>query len=419
MPLLARRPDRDRVSAARAVDLSGLMIRPVLPQPADGETAVLPLQERTRNGLLRAGIVDAAGAHLADPKWLLSTWHFGPGRLTDAFQSLRDAGVPHPADTDAPAGTVGADPRRWRVTTAKAESRPSGPALMVALGCLADPVWMASRFVGKSRAEGVRLVADELGMSRSKTESAVRRLGLKGQVAVELWTPGWLAARYEQGLTTGQVAELLGVSASVVSAARQRQGISFGRGQRAGDRPPVVPELTDLGWMTEQVGRLRRPVEEIARGLGVPPARVYAAVQELGVERPPTAVPLLADDVWLRARYETDRLTFLEIAVLAGCGKAAVRRAMLWHGIALRTMAENARLRRDRTGGSLLDDPVWLRERYETDGLTQARIGAIALVDQTQVSQAMKRHGIVARPPSVTSRGLRPGARRPRGLVTD
>lgn len=99
---------------------------------------------------------------------------------------------------------------------------------------------------------------------------------------------------------------------------------------------------------------------------------------------------LLSDRGWLYARYVREQLTLREISALLGCSHDTVWAALQQHRISRRPPAR-------RFTSLQIDDPVWLRERYEHNGQTTLQIAQELGVTPKAVNQALRRHGIPLR----------------------
>ena len=143
----------------------------------------------------------------------------------------------------------------------------------------------------------------------------------------------WLTGRYvDKGATQDEIAAELGCTAPTVFAALRRHGIAA-RPAGAGRRP----ELDDAEWLTSRYVDKGATQDEIAAELDCTAPTVWKALTRHGIiEARPAGqrqFPLLDDAEWLARRYVDEGATQRQIAAGAGCSKAAVRHALVRHGI--------------------------------------------------------------------------------------
>ena len=206
--------------------------------------------------------------------------------------------------------------------------------------------------------------------------------------------PVWLRARYEtDGLTTTRIAELTRTSGPVVRAAlRQhkivvRRNVSFADAARLARADAL---LADTGWLRARYETDRMSLPRVAVAASTSVGRVRAAMVAAGVPARPGGIAGTLPAVtvgWLTSRYVADRMTVPEIAGLAGRVPTGALRLLRQHGLVGPDLPV-----------PLLDDPVWLRARYETDRLTPVRVGALAGASVAQVLGALRAHQIGVRP---------------------
>ena len=199
----------------------------------------------------------------------------------------------------------------------------------------------------------------------------------------------WLTGRYvDKGATQDEIAAELGCTAPTVFAALRRHGIAA-RPAGAGRRP----ELDDAEWLTSRYVDKGATQDEIAAELDCTAPTVWKALTRHGIiEARPAGqrqFPLLDDAEWLARRYVDEGATQRQIAADAGCSRLAVQLAMARHGI-------EARPSGPRLLFPLLDDAEWLARRYVDEGATQRQIAAGAGCSKAAVRHALVRHGIEA-----------------------
>jgi IS30 family transposase len=128
------------------------------------------------------------------------------------------------------------------------------------------------------------------------------------------------------------------------------------------ERPPVNPHLTADALRTAFADGAT--VTSIARTAGVDRLTVRRALRRHGIENPRSnsnrRPAELADAEWVRGRYVVDRMSIRAIADELGVESNTVARALKRHDVPRRRQA-------DRPGGI---DPEWLRRRYVDDGVT-------------------------------------------------
>ncbi len=153
------------------------------------------------------------------------------------------------------------------------------------------------------------------------------------------------------------------------------------------------PQLDDAEWLTGRYVAEGATQAEIAAELDCTAPTVWTALTRHGIiEARPAGQrqsPLLDDAEWLARRYVDEGATQAEIAAEAGCSKTAVQLAMARHGI-------EARPSGPRLLFPLLDDAEWLARRYVDEGATRAEIAAEAGCSKAAVRHALVRHGIEA-----------------------
>ena len=149
-------------------------------------------------------------------------------------------------------------------------------------------------------------------------------------------------------------------------------------------------------------------------------------MRRAGINNPhhqPTERPTVLDDpVWLSERYETDGLSMRQIGVDLGVSASTVQRALVGAGIEVRSRAGSS-----PPGGI---DADWLLDAYLTQQLPVADIAEQAAVSRSTVGRALAFHGIVVRSVVIrrprrsaiyppTARRPHPHANRPGGIDPD
>ena len=116
--------------------------------------------------------------------------------------------------------------------------------------------------------------------------------------------------------------------------------------------------LQDSRWLHDQYVNAALAPHAIAKKLGVSTAEVSAALERFGIEREPDGDDPLSRESLIEAFGDGGSVK--SIARTVGVDRTTVRRAMRKHGV---TNPRPTRLR-----PPILDDPAWLRRRYETEG---------------------------------------------------
>jgi hypothetical protein len=98
----------------------------------------------------------------------------------------------------------------------------------------------------------------------------------------------------------------------------------------------------------------------------------------------------LDDRAWLETEYAAKERTERDIAAELGCGYSRVHEALQRHGIERRSAGR-------RVEHPILNDRVWLKRAYVTDGISSDGIAAIVGCDGNAVLRAFKRQGISRR----------------------
>ena len=337
-----------------------------------------------RRALLRTGVAGPGlpAPLLDDPVWLRARYEtdqMGPAQIgvLTATSALRVLGAL----------------RTHKIMVRSGRNRPP---------LLEDARWLRARYETDGLTVGQ--VAVLAGAAQSSVTDAMRRHGIEARkrkkvtpggppgahrtassLTPEMNDPVWLRARYEtDGLTTRQVGELVGVSEGTARSALDRHGVGLRR-----RRPRQAPaELTDPVWLRARYETDKLTLAQVGALIGASEAMVQRAMARHTIGCPPrSSRPELSDREWLVGRCVTDKMPVVQVAGLLRVPAGTVRAALTRHRIALRPVRP-----------VLLDDPVWLWERYETDGLTLVRVGALVGVSRAKVRAAFAAHGIVCRP---------------------
>ena len=239
------------------------------------------------------------------------------------------------------------EPLTWAQTLARPPDRSRLPEL-------ADGGWLKAEYETAGRSTVG--IAAELGCHPSTVAKALARHGIparpNGQRRPDkLADGGWLKAEYETGgrSTVGIAAEL-GCHPSTVSDALREHGIParYGIPTWSGGQPRS-PELADGGWLKAEYETGGRTTTAIAAELGCSPSTVARALARHGIPPRPASPPLLpklTDGGWLKAEYETGGRTTAAIAAELGCSPTTVAEALREHGIPVRSSG-----RRPASGG--------------------------------------------------------------------
>lgn len=113
---------------------------------------------------------------------------------------------------------------------------------------------------------------------------------------------------------------------------------------------------------------------------------------------------LLRDPHWLRESYVDKGMTLAQVGDLAGASPAGVLYALRRASIATRHRGNPGGV----SSHSNLNDPAWLRELYHDNGMSLAEIANMAGVpndNKTTVRRALIRHGIPIRSISEATKG--------------
>ena len=200
-----------------------------------------------------------------------------------------------------------------------------------------------------------------------------------------------LRSAVDSGRTLTSIAAELGVSRATISRAAKDAGIVVPR------RPPPItrrrlhPQLDDPDWLASNYAT--RQVTDIAAELGVSPATVYDALHRHGIavrhpgdSRRRRRPEQLQDPDWLRNRYEQSSAT--TIAKDLGVDRQMVYAAMEHYGIERRDRSAMQQFRSPAN----LDDGEWLRQRFSE--VSARAIAAELGVANRTVYLALERHGI-------------------------
>lgn len=107
--------------------------------------------------------------------------------------------------------------------------------------------------------------------------------------------------------------------------------------------------------------------------------------------------PLLRDKEWLHQKYIKEKLSSLAIGRIVGCSAGGVICALYRRGIKTRSIKETAKKGHKGFTCPLLNDPIWLKQKYKKEKLNSYEIAALANTNQHSVMRALKYHKIKTR----------------------
>jgi AraC-like DNA-binding protein len=169
--------------------------------------------------------------------------------------------------------------------------------------------------------------------------------------------------------------------------------------------------LGDGAWLSRRYVREGASIRDLAAELGCSTHSVTQSLIRHGIPRRPVGSPKgvpsrdagqqaayqqLRDRDFLVRRYVEDRMTIQQIADLAGCSVARVRRALGDHGIPIRWVGRRAPVQVDKG---------WLTRRYTTDLASIREIAAELGCSLNCVLDLLIEYGIPRRPVG-TPKGL-------------
>lgn len=175
----------------------------------------------------------------------------------------------------------------------------------------------------------------------------------------------------EEHLTTGQIADIAGMSSGTVWSRLRDAGVTF---RQRGNPPKLDPEDLRRWYVDEGQSTL-----EIAKRTGMSTSGVTAAMERAGIARRPLeAAELPIDDDQLARLYVDERLDDDDIASTYGVAPWTVRRRLRAAGIRRPNGAP--------PGGDVpMPTADELRRHYNTEGQTLAQIAAHYGVPQPTV----------------------------------
>jgi transposase-like protein len=136
-----------------------------------------------------------------------------------------------------------------------------------------------------------------------------------------------VARRLDAGDSVNVIAADLGVADRTIRNWLHAAGLPLARSRSIERRRRF---LADPVWLREQYVDQERTPFVIAKGLELPTAEVHGALEQLGIERPPTHPELTGET--LRAAFAAGG-TVSSIARAAGVERAMVRRHKRRHGV--------------------------------------------------------------------------------------
>lgn len=256
---------------------------------------------------------------------------------------------------------------------------------------LNDVSFLRREYVEKGRR--VADIAAELGCADATVRRALNRHGLPRRTVrpSQLNDRQWLTRAYhEEGRACRSIAMELGCSPAMVLDALRRMGIG-----RRPKRPVPSDKLQDGAYLFERYWEERLSIVAIARGLQCSPGAVRRAMHRHGIEvrrSGPPRIDQLYDDDWLERAVRDQRKTPDDIARSLGCSVVTVRWA-LWRA----SIPPGPGVPRRPAE---LDEPSFLRQEYVERGRTLAELAGALGCSATTVDDALRRHGISARPPA-------------------
>lgn len=137
---------------------------------------------------------------------------------------------------------------------------------------------------------------------------------------------------------------------------------------------------------------------QIAKAHGVNPTSVYRALRFYNIQTSDAAFYNTVTADQLKQLYETEKRSIYDIGSLHGVDAQRVLTALKHHNIPIKdrnqAAADRARAHWPTGSAELLDDETWLRNQLNT--CSQSEVAEILECSQTAVSDAAKRHGIIA-----------------------
>jgi len=133
----------------------------------------------------------------------------------------------------------------------------------------------------------------------------------------------------------------------------------------------------------------RRTWEQTINRPRNPKKMVAEALREHDIPNRRARPSELDDAAWLRDKYQTQGISAADIAAELGRSRQTVGKALREHGIPNR-----------RARPSKLDDAAWLRDQYQTRGRRLVDVAGEAGCAPETVKEALREHGIPIRPAS-------------------
>lgn len=189
--------------------------------------------------------------------------------------------------------------------------------------------WLREQYVQRQRS--IIDIAGELVTSRTSVRRALAEAGIDvdtRRLPAELDDPEWLES--QSGVTSAELARRLGVTPDAVSRARQRHGLLAGV-----VRQSKYPQLDDRSWLEARYVTDGMTQGQIAQVVGCSRSAVALAMDRLGIQARPTKVPKhpeLHDRAWLASQL-AEGATASSIARALGCHHTTVAALLRKHAL--------------------------------------------------------------------------------------
>ena len=172
-------------------------------------------------------------------------------------------------------------------------------------------------------------------------------------------------------------------------------------------RKEINSRLHNKEWLYQKYIVEEKSSVKIAKEIGSNPSTVLTTIKRYGFKLRSTSdaakkrqrlskVPELGDKIWLKQKYETEKLNSYEIADLLSVTQSSVYKRLKHFGIQIRDGKEAARLRKDEhlSKYDKLNDKSWLENKYSVEHLTCAKIAEILGCTASNVANRLKKFGI-------------------------
>lgn len=208
----------------------------------------------------------------------------------------------------------------------------------------------------------------------------------------ELTNKEWLYEKYWiENLPFSGIAEIIGCHLETVRRAIKRYNIP---------EKKTDLRLKDANWLHKKYHKEKLGCPEIAKiiGCNAETVRRYISKHHIPLRTAGETIKFkpskyyqrvrnrklfkdyrLNDREWLYQKYWIEKQSPVEIADEIGCSRYIVRIALKKAEIPIRTVSEEAKIRRRRNFicPELLDDPIWLKQKYTNEELSLEEIGKI------------------------------------------